>query len=59
MELSTPVIKLWAELVLLPSVALTLIGIGRKLIGVETALKLDQGWEKLRRLIEERGGGHG
>ena len=39
-----------------PSVSLTLIEMGQELIGVETALKLDQGLEKLRRLIEERGG---
>jgi hypothetical protein len=54
MELSKPVIKLWDELVLLSLVAMTLIEKGRKFIGVETALKLDQGVERLRRLIEER-----
>ena len=41
-----------------PMVALTLIEMGRELVGVETALNLDQGLEKLQRLIEEREGGH-
>lgn len=41
-----------------PMVALTLIEMGRELVGVETALNLDQGMEKLQRLIEEREGGH-
>jgi len=51
---------LGAEVVLCgmqPMVALTLIEMGRELIGVETALNLDQGLEKLQRLIRERGGG--
>jgi len=47
---------LGAEVVLCgmqPDVALTLTEMGRELIGVETALNLDQGFEKLQRLIEE------
>ena len=40
-----------------PMVALTLTEMGRELIGVETALNLDQGLDKLRHLIWERGGG--
>ncbi len=36
-----------------PSVALTLIEMGRELIGVETALNLEQGVDKLKRLEEE------
>ena len=42
-----------------PMVALTLTEMGRELVGVETALNLDQGLEKLQRLIQERGGGDG
>ncbi len=34
-----------------PSVALTLIEMGRELINVETSLNLDQGMEKLQQLI--------
>lgn len=43
-----------------PMVALTLMEMGRELVGVETALNLEQGVEKLQRLIEEEGqeGGH-
>ena len=37
-----------------PDVALTLIEMGRELIGVETALNLDQAFETIQRLIEER-----
>ena len=41
-----------------PSVAITLIEMGRELIGVQTALDLDQGIEIVERLIEEaRNGG--
>ena len=40
-----------------PSVALTLIEMGRELIGVETALNLDQGLEKVQQLIEHTEGG--
>lgn len=36
-----------------PSVALTLIEMGRGLIGVETALNLDQGMEKIQHLVGE------
>jgi len=51
---------LGAEVVLCgmqPMVALTLTEMGRELVGVETALNLDQGLDKLRRLIREKGGG--
>ncbi len=37
-----------------PSVALTLIEMGRELLGVQTALNLELGVEKLRSLIEKR-----
>lgn len=37
-----------------PAVALTLVEMGRELIGVEAALNLDQGVEKLYRLIARR-----
>ncbi len=50
---------LGAEVVLCgmqPDVALTLTEMGRELIGVETALNLDQGFEKIERLIEQREG---
>ena len=41
-----------------PAVAITLIEMGRELIGVRTALDLDQGIEIVERLIEEaRNGG--
>ncbi len=39
-----------------PSVALTLTEMGRGLIGVETALNLEQGMNKLQRLIAARDG---
>lgn len=39
-----------------PSVALTLTEMGRELIGVETALNLEQGLDKVRRLIGQKGG---
>ena len=39
-----------------PAVALTLTEMGRGLIGVETALNLEQGMEKLQRLIGARDG---
>jgi rsbT antagonist protein RsbS len=41
-----------------PMVALTLIEMGRELIGVDTSLNLSQGLEKLNRLIQERGSGY-
>lgn len=37
-----------------PAVALTLVEMGRELIGVECALNLDQGVEKLAQLIQKR-----
>jgi len=40
-----------------PDVALTLVEMGRELIGVETAINLDHGMDKLEELIEKRGGG--
>ena len=39
-----------------PSVALTLIEMGRELVGVETSLNLDQALERIRELIDEREG---
>ena len=41
-----------------PMVALTLVEMGRELIGVETALNLDQAIEKLQLLIEKRDPGY-
>lgn len=61
-ETATMARLLGAEVVLCgmqPSVALTLIEMGRQLIGVEMALNLDQGIDKLHRLLGERGRGHG
>lgn len=52
---------LGAEVVLCgiqPSVALTLTEMGRELIGVETALSLEQGVEKVDRLLAQRGQRH-
>jgi len=49
---------LGAEVVLCgiqPAVALTLTEMGRELIGVETALNLEQGVEKVERLLAQRG----
>jgi rsbT antagonist protein RsbS len=37
-----------------PDVALTLTEMGRELVGVETALNLDQAFEIIQRLIEQR-----
>jgi rsbT antagonist protein RsbS len=42
-----------------PMVALTLVEMGRELVGVETALNLDQGLERLESLIRERGSSDG
>jgi rsbT antagonist protein RsbS len=39
-----------------PAVALTLVEMGRELIGVATAVNLDHGMEKLTNLISQRGG---
>ena len=39
-----------------PDVALTLVEMGRELVGVETAVNLDHGMEKLQELISKRGG---
>ncbi len=39
-----------------PDVALTLIEMGRELIGVKTSLNLDQAFEQLERMIEEKVG---
>lgn len=61
-DTATMVTLLGAEAVLCgmqPAVALTLIEMGRELIGVETALNLDQGMEKIRRLIKKREHSHG
>ena len=49
---------LGAEVVLCgiqPSVALTLTEMGRELLGVDTALSLEQGVEKVDRLLAQRG----
>ncbi len=42
-----------------PAVALTLVEMGRELIGAETALDLDQGMEKLQSMIRKRDAVHG
>ena len=54
---ATMVRLIGAEVVLCgmqPSVALTLIEMGRELIGVETALNLDQAVDKINELIKSR-----
>ncbi len=38
-----------------PAVALTLVEMGRELVGVETVLNLDQGMERIERLVREQG----
>ena len=40
-----------------PDVALTLVEMGRELIGVSTVINLDHGMEKLQDLISKRAGG--
>ncbi|MBA7708962.1 RsbT antagonist protein RsbS [subsurface metagenome] len=58
-ETATMVQMLGTEVVICgmqPSVALTLVEMGRELIGVKTALNLDQGLDVLRQIIEERTG---
>jgi rsbT antagonist protein RsbS len=55
-DTATMVRLLGAEIVVCgmqPAVALTLIGMGRELDNVQTALNLDQGIEKLLRLVGE------
>ena len=37
-----------------PAVAVTLVEMGRHLVGVETALNLDRGMEKINLLLEAR-----
>ena len=41
-----------------PEVALTVVEMGRELMGVGTALNLDQGLEKLQRRVQEKDGSH-
>jgi len=40
-----------------PEVALALVEMGREIVGVETAVNLDHGMEKLQELVGKRGGG--
>jgi len=59
-ETATMVKLLGAEAVISgmqPDVALTLVEMGRELIGVSTAINLDHGMEKLQNLISKRAGG--
>jgi rsbT antagonist protein RsbS len=58
-ETATMVQMLGTEVVICgmqPSVALTLVEMDRELVGVKTALNLDQGLDVLRQIIEERTG---
>lgn len=57
-ETSNMVRLLGAEVVICgmpPAIALTLVEMGRELIGVESALNLDQGVDKIKGLIDGRG----
>ena len=57
-ETATMAGTLGAEVVLCgmqPDVALVLVEMGREMIGVKTALNLDQGFAELERLLEEQG----
>jgi len=59
-ETATMVKVLGAEAVVCgmqPAVALTLIEMGRELVGVESTLNLDQAMDKIQELIESRTGG--
>ncbi len=56
-DMATMVQLLGSEVVLCgmqPAVAVTLVEMGRQLVGVETALNLDRGMEKLHLLLEAR-----
>ena len=56
-DVATMVQLLGAEVVLCgmqPAVAVTLVEMGRHLVGVETALNLDRGMEKIQLLLEAR-----
>lgn len=58
-DIGTMVQLLGAEVVLCglqPAVTVTLVEMGRRLVGVETALNLERGIEKIHLLIEERQG---
>ncbi len=58
-DIATMVKLLGAEAVLCgiqPAVAITLVEMGRQLVGVETALNLDRGMEKIHLLLEARQG---
>ncbi|PON15798.1 anti-anti-sigma factor [Candidatus Entotheonella serta] len=58
-DIATMVQLLGAEVVLCgmqPAVAVTLVEMGRKLVGVETALNLDRGMEKINLMLEARRG---
>ena len=56
-DIATMVQLLGAEVVLCgmqPAVAVTLVEMGRHLVGVETTLNLDRGMEKIQLLLEAR-----
>jgi rsbT antagonist protein RsbS len=57
-ETASMVRVLGAEVVICgmqPSVALTLVEMGRELMGVATALNLDQGYDMIQGLLEDEG----